>query len=148
MDLYGFWDVSHHMEKFDHSNGILMMVILNVDANWSYSGNRYGHGICIIHLSRNGKCLLGPVFEAVGQRVNNVVKVKENIEQLRKQVRELEKTKESVEKLIKKAERKGEDIKDNVTKWLEDVMSIIDETNSFIDNEIKENGSCFKGLYL
>nr|DAD43737.1 TPA_asm: hypothetical protein HUJ06_001967 [Nelumbo nucifera] len=94
-----------------------------------------------------GKCLLGPVFEAVGQRVNYVVKVKENIEQLSKQVRELEKTKESVENLIKQVERKGEDIKDSVTKWLEDVKSIVDETNSFINNEIKENGSCFKGLY-
>ncbi|KAI7986301.1 Disease resistance protein SUMM2 [Camellia lanceoleosa] len=65
-----------------------------------------------------------------------------NIENLKKQVQKLEDERFGVQKSVEEAERKRENIKPNVERWLTTVNKLKEEAEKFIEDEVKANKGC------
>ncbi|KAL7161699.1 hypothetical protein ACSBR2_042218 [Camellia fascicularis] len=68
-----------------------------------------------------------------------------NIENLKKQVQKLEDERFGVQKSVEEAERKRENIKPNVERWLTTVNKLKEEAEKFIEDEVKANKGCMNG---
>ncbi|TXG65710.1 hypothetical protein EZV62_006985 [Acer yangbiense] len=82
----------------------------------------------------------------VGHQFSYLCNYRSNVDNLKKEFEKLRNEKERVQHLVNDAERNGEEILQNVQKWLISVNVIIDEVGLFVGDEEKAKRQCLGGL--
>ncbi|XP_031276449.1 probable disease resistance protein At4g27220 [Pistacia vera] len=83
----------------------------------------------------------------IGRQFCYLCNYNNHLENLQREVEKLIDARERVKHSVDDAKRKGEEIEDDVEKWLVNVNKIVDKAEKFIEDEEKaKKNRCFKGL--
>ncbi|XP_044471570.1 uncharacterized protein LOC123200443 isoform X2 [Mangifera indica] len=80
------------------------------------------------------------------RHMNYVFKYQSYMKKLKEQAEDFKSRRKDVEVQAKLAERQGEEIYDEVTKWLKSVEAFMERVAKLVDDEDKAKKCCFKGL--
>ncbi|KAK3200405.1 hypothetical protein Dsin_023820 [Dipteronia sinensis] len=83
---------------------------------------------------------------SVGRQFSYLCNDRSNVDNLKKKFEKLKNGKERVQHLVDGARRNGEEIEQDVQKWLISVNVIIDEVGLFVGDEEKAKRQCLGGL--
>ena len=90
------------------------------------------------------KCLAPPAYRQISYLRES--KYASNLHILRTEVENLKSERVSTQHKVDEAERKGEEIEENVKNWLARSNNVIEEADKFTNDEATANKHCFKGL--
>ncbi|KAH9688171.1 putative disease resistance protein [Citrus sinensis] len=90
------------------------------------------------------KCLAPPAYRQISYLRES--KYASNLQILRTEVENLKSERVSTQHKVDEAERKGEEIEENVKNWLARSNNVIEEADKFTNDEATANKHCFKGL--
>ena len=90
------------------------------------------------------KCLAPPAYRQISYLRES--KYASNLQILRTEVENLKSERVSTQHKVDEAERKGEEIEENVENWLARANNVIEDADEFTNDEATANKHCFKGL--
>ncbi|XP_044475090.1 probable disease resistance protein At4g27220 [Mangifera indica] len=97
-------------------------------------------------VSKAAETVTETVCEFGCRQINYVFKYRSYMKKLKEQAEKLKSRRKVMEVQVKLAERQGEEIIDEVTKWLKSVEEFMERVAKLVDDEDKAKKRCFKGL--